>query len=66
MGLTAGAPNPSLMIAVNDEGTGMVLDAISHSPSWQDTLVVVVEDDPSTASITSTNTGRSRSSRRRG
>jgi len=47
MGLAAGAPNPSLMIAVNDEATGMTLDAISHSPSWQDTLVVVVEDDPS-------------------
>ena len=47
MGLAAGAPNPSLMIAVNDEATGMTLDAISHSPTWKDTLVVVVEDDPS-------------------
>jgi hypothetical protein len=46
-GLSAGDPNPGAMIAVNDEATGMILDAISHSPYWQDSLVVVVEDDPS-------------------
>jgi hypothetical protein len=46
-GLQAGAPNPALMMAVNDEATGMVLDGISHSPEWASTLVVVIEDDPS-------------------
>ena len=46
MGGEAGKPNPALMIAVNDEATGMILDAISHSPMWKSTLVVVVEDDP--------------------
>ena len=27
-------PNPALMMAVNDEATGMLLDGISHSPIW--------------------------------
>jgi DNA-binding beta-propeller fold protein YncE len=47
-GLQAGSPNPSIMMSVNDEATGMILDGISHSPMWPSTLVVVVEDDPST------------------
>jgi hypothetical protein len=46
-GLAAGMPNPALMIATNDEGTGMFLDGLSHSPFWQDSLAIVVEDDPS-------------------
>jgi len=46
-GLSAGDPNPAIMIAVNDEATGMILDGLSHSPFWQESLVVVVEDDPS-------------------
>lgn len=45
-GGAAGKPNPALMIAVNDEATGMLLDALSHSPKWKSTLLVVVEDDP--------------------
>jgi DNA-binding beta-propeller fold protein YncE len=46
-GLAAGKPNPALLIATNDEATGMFIDGLSHSPFWQDSLVVVVEDDPS-------------------
>ncbi len=46
-GLSAGYPNPSIMIATNDEATGMLLDGISHSPEWASTLVIVIEDDPS-------------------
>jgi hypothetical protein len=46
LGGKAGAPNPALMISVNDEATGMLVDALSHSPLWKSTLVVVVEDDP--------------------
>ena len=45
-GGAANAPAPEVMIAVNDEATGMILDAISHSPMWPTTLVVVTEDDP--------------------
>ncbi len=40
------APTPELMIAVNDEATGMLLDALSHSPMWASTLFIVTEDDP--------------------
>jgi len=46
-GLSATFPNPALYIATNDEATGMFLDGLSHSPFWQDSLLVVVEDDPS-------------------
>jgi WD40 repeat protein len=41
-------PTPELMIAVNDVGTGMIVDALSHSPIWPSTLVIVTEDDPQT------------------
>ncbi len=41
-----GKPTPELMIAVNDVGTGMILDALSHSPMWPSTLLIVTEDDP--------------------
>ena len=47
-GLSAGYPNPALMMAVNDEATGMLLDGLSHSPIWATSLVIVIEDDPST------------------
>jgi sugar lactone lactonase YvrE len=47
-GMSPGYPNPALMMAVNDEATGMLLDGISHSPIWATSLVIVIEDDPST------------------
>jgi sugar lactone lactonase YvrE len=47
-GMAPGMPNPALMMAVNDEATGMTLDGITHSPEWASTLVIVIEDDPST------------------
>ena len=34
------------MIATNDEATGMLVDALSHSPLWASTLIIVTEDDP--------------------
>lgn len=42
----AGAAAPEVMIAVNDEATGILLDALSHSPMWKDSLLIVTEDDP--------------------
>ncbi len=45
-GTSAGDPTPEIMIAVNDVATGMLLDALSHSPLWPTTLLVVTEDDP--------------------
>ncbi|MBI5533045.1 MAG: beta-propeller fold lactonase family protein [Deltaproteobacteria bacterium] len=48
LGGEPGKPNPGLMISVNDEATGMIVDALSHSPLWKSSLVVVIEDDPQT------------------
>jgi hypothetical protein len=45
-GAQPGSAAPEVMIAVNDEATGMLVDAISHSPIWQDSLVIFTEDDP--------------------
>ena len=45
-GTDPGSPTPELMIAVNDVGTGMILDGLSHSPLWASSLLIVTEDDP--------------------
>lgn len=47
VGVSSSHPLPEVMCAVNDEATGMMLDAISHSPHWKSSLVVITEDDPS-------------------
>lgn len=39
-------PSPEAMVAVNDDATGIFLDAVSHSPAWRSSLVIVTEDDP--------------------
>jgi hypothetical protein len=46
-GVGNNVPLPASMIAMNDEGTGILLDALSHSPMWASTLVIITEDDPS-------------------
>jgi phospholipase C len=35
------------MFAANDEATGVLVEAISHSPIWKNSLVIITEDDPS-------------------
>jgi hypothetical protein len=45
-GLSPKNPTPETFCAVNDEATGMILDALSHSPEWPSTLVLITEDDP--------------------
>jgi DNA-binding beta-propeller fold protein YncE len=47
VGVSADNPTPETMCAVNDEATGMMLDAISHSPYWKSSLILITEDDPS-------------------
>ncbi len=42
----AGDATPETMIAVNDEATGTVVDALGKSPFWKDALVIITEDDP--------------------
>jgi hypothetical protein len=46
LGASPENPTPETMCSVNDEATGMVLDALSHSPLWASSLVVITEDDP--------------------
>lgn len=45
-GVAPNLPTPTLMIAVNDVATGMLVDAISHSPIWASSLILITEDDP--------------------
>lgn len=46
LGVGNTTPSPETMVAVNDEATGMVIEAFAASPFWADSLVVVTEDDP--------------------
>lgn len=45
-GRDPGAQTPRSMIADNDEAIGRVIEAISHSTYWPETVVFVIEDDP--------------------
>jgi Lactonase, 7-bladed beta-propeller len=38
-------PTPSASVADNDLAVGRVVDAISHSPYWDDTAFLILEDD---------------------
>ena len=40
-------PAPETYVSVNDDATGMAIDAISHSPLWASSIIFVTEDDPS-------------------
>ncbi len=44
-GASAGKPTPAAMVADNDLALGRVVDAVSHSPYWDDTAIFVIEDD---------------------
>ena len=44
-GTTPGYPTPAALVADNDLAVGRVIDAISHSPYWDDTAIFIVEDD---------------------
>jgi len=46
VGVKSSSPTPETMCAVNDEATGMLVDAVAHSPFWASSLVVITEDDP--------------------
>jgi hypothetical protein len=47
LGVSPTQASPESMVAVNDEATGMLMDAVSHGPQWASSLLFVVEDDPS-------------------
>lgn len=38
-------PTPRAMVADNDLALGRVVEAISHSPYWKDSVIFVIEDD---------------------
>ncbi len=44
-GLTKNQPGPAASVADNDLGIGRVIDALSHSSYWDDTAVLILEDD---------------------
>ena len=44
-GLKKGQPRPAASVADNDLAIGRVVDALSHSPYWDDTAVLILEDD---------------------
>ena len=44
-GTRAGKPRPAASVADNDLAVGRVIDAVSHSPYWDDTVIFIVEDD---------------------
>ncbi len=44
-GTTPGAFTPKAAVASNDQAIGKIVDGISHSASWKDTAIFIVEDD---------------------
>jgi len=44
-GVRAGDLSPNAMVADNDLALGRIVDAVSHSKFWKDTVLFVVEDD---------------------
>jgi len=44
-GTRPGSPTPAASIADNDLALGRVVEAVSHSPYWNDTAIFVLEDD---------------------
>lgn len=41
-----GFETPQSMVADNDEATGMLVETISHSVFWPETVIFIIEDDP--------------------
>jgi DNA-binding beta-propeller fold protein YncE len=44
-GLAPGKPRPAASVADNDLAVGRVVEAVSHSPYWDDTAILILEDD---------------------
>jgi YVTN family beta-propeller protein len=44
-GIAARKPTPQFYVADNDYALGLMVEAVSSSPYWKDTAIVVVEDD---------------------
>ncbi len=46
VGTKPGFPTPRAMMAENDYALGRIVEAVSSSGFWKDTVVFVIEDDP--------------------
>jgi hypothetical protein len=44
-GQRKGAISPIAAVADNDQGVGMLLEHLSHSPIWKESVVFILEDD---------------------
>lgn len=44
-GTRPGLPTPAASVADNDLAVGRVVEALSHSPYWDDTAIFILEDD---------------------
>ena len=44
-GTSAGMPKPTASVADNDLAVGRVVEAVSQSPYWADTAILILEDD---------------------
>jgi YVTN family beta-propeller protein len=44
-GTRPGMPRPEASVADNDLAVGRVVEAVSHSPYWDDTAIFILEDD---------------------
>jgi DNA-binding beta-propeller fold protein YncE len=44
-GTVPGGPSPKSLVADNDLAVGRLVEAVSHSPYWDDTAIFVLEDD---------------------
>jgi len=45
-GTGAGVQDPRSFVADNDYGTGRIVESISNSPFWRETVIFLLEDDP--------------------
>ncbi len=45
-GTSKGAPTPAACVADNDLAFGRIVEALSHSKFWKETVIFAIEDDP--------------------
>ena len=45
-GTAKGSPTPAACVADNDLAFGRIVEAISHSRFWKETVILAIEDDP--------------------
>jgi DNA-binding beta-propeller fold protein YncE len=49
LGTNLGSPTPPSMVADNDYAIGLIIEALSKSPFWESTVVMMTEDDTQAA-----------------